>query len=154
MHTAYTNIVRMQHFGQSMSDTKKDKALTEINRLMESAQKRFPYSKSETKGSYFTDPKLQDTEAQLLAYIKSSEAKYGKDADNNTMKYDAWRQGKNFKMPLGGDMTLCEKPYENTALYGTSDERFANSFTAKDLLNPLETGSSLMTEKDVAAAKA
>ena len=157
MHTAYTNIVRMEHFGQSMSDAEKDKALAEINHLMESAQKRFPDSKSEIKGNYFTNPKLQDAEAQLLAYMKSSEAKHGKSANDDMIKYDAWRQGKDFEMPTG-NKTLSEMPYQNTELYLSSstkdNDRLTNLFTAKDLRNPLEAGQRVMSAKDVAIAKA
>ncbi len=157
MHTAYANIVRMEHFGQSMSDAEKDKALAEINRLMESAQKRFPDSKSEIKGNYFTNPKLQDAEAQLLAYMKSSEAKYGKSANDDMMKYDAWRQGKDFEMPMG-NKTLSEKPYNNIELYvasSTKNQGYRDFYNAKDhLRNPLEAGQRVMSAKDIAMEKA
>ena len=156
MHTAYANIVRMQHFGPNMSDIEKDKALTEINRLMESAQRRLPDSKSEAKGTYFTNPKLQNAEAQLLGYMKTAEAKYGKSSNDDMMKYDAWRQGQDFTIPIGNKM-LSETPYNNTEVYissSTKDQNNRNFYNATDhLRNPLKAGRNVMTKDQISLAK-
>ncbi len=155
MHTAYQNIVRMQHFGSSMSDAEKDKALAEIALLMESAQKRMPEIKMEAKGSYFTEPKLQDTEARLFSYMKGFEKIYPS-SNEDMKKYANWRNGEDFSMPIGTTMQLTETPFHNFNRYLSprADDGLVN-YTANDhLFKPLEAGKNVMTAKEFAEQKA
>ena len=160
MHTAYHNLVRMENFGNLLPDAEKDKAIAEINRLMESAQKRFPDAKTSDKGSYFKDTKIQNVEAQLFAFMKED---CTKNSNNNLVKeemqkYDSWRQGKDYaiKMPT---MEITESPFNNIELYGgvttKGIESLHGKFTAKDhLYNPLQKGRNVMTEAQMIRAKA
>ncbi len=160
MHTAYYNIVRMENFGPLMPDSEKDKAIAEINRLMESANKRYPNTDTSDKGAYFKDTKLQNVEAQLFAYMKKD---CEKNPDNNLVKeemqkYNSWRQGKNYTVE-GPIMSISEAPFNNIELYGGITTKEIDSlhgeFTANDhLYKPLERGQNVMSEKDIAIAKA
>ena len=160
MHTAYYNLVRMENFGPLMPDSEKDKAIAEINRLMESANKRYPDTDTSDKGAYFKDTKLQNVEAQLFAYMKKD---CEKNPDNNLVKeemqkYNSWRQGKNYTIE-GPIMSTSDEPFNNIELYGGITAKDIGSlhgeFTANDhLYNPLEKGRNVMSKEQVAIERA
>ena len=157
LHAAYYNIVRMEHFGKTMPDAEKDKAISEINLLMESAQKRYPDTKAANAGTYFTDPKLQNIEAQLFAYMKENSIQTPDDniIKEDIQRYEVWRHGKKFSRPLGNG-TYEEEPFHNRALFiSRQPDTDKPIYTAKDhLFNPLQKGKNIMSNEELAAEKA
>ena len=122
---------------------------------MESAKKRYPDMQPTDKGAYFKDAKIQNTEAQLFAYMQKD---CEKNSDNNFVKqemkkYEAWRQNKDYVQGF-----MSEYPFNNVELYGgtiTKDMKgLHGKFTAKDhLYNPLEKGQSVMSNKQLLEEK-
>ena len=155
LHTAYTNLVRIENFGPLLPEKEKDIAIAEVNKLMESAKKRYPDMQPTDKGAYFKDTKIQNTEAQLFAYMQKD---CEKNSDNNLVKqemkkYEAWRQNKDYVQGF-----VSEYPFNNVELYGgtiTKDMKgLHGKFTAKDhLYNPLEKGQNVMSDKQLLKEK-
>lgn len=177
MHAAYVDIVRMEHiFGVGCYEPGENKAIDEINRLLESAQKRFPSAKISDKGSYFTDEKLKNVEAQLFAFMREYIKKNPSDivAKDEIQRYECWRQGKKYIGQTIGNITLSEEPFHNGTLFGPKSIRY--DLKDKEALakmspeirkktinknvdlclynNALEKGRSVMSEKTLAMEKA
>ena len=157
MRQAYVNAVRLDHFNPIMIKGEKEKVLGEIQKVVEAAAKRFPDVKSADKGAYFKDPQIASAEGNLFAYLKA-DAQNSKDNvfKEETARYEAWRQGKNYEMPMGGK-TYSERPFENIDVYGHSHKVIENYdknvqvADAECFTHPLKTARNVMTSDQLAA---
>lgn len=157
MGAAYENLVKMEHLG-AMPDSEKAKGIAEIQKIIEAAKDRFPNVMAESKGAYFQNAKLQETEAVLFAYMKEDAQKSGDAvAQGDVARYASWREGKDFEIK-GGMMTIQEMPFENVARYGSAswrnDEK-RDDYTARDYLkNPLQSAKNTLSTEQIALEKA
>lgn len=159
MRQAYVNAVRLDHFNPIMIKGEKEKVLGEIQKVVEAAAKRFPDVKSADKGAYFKDPQIASAEGNLFAYLKA-DAQNSKDNvfKEETARYEAWRQGKDFEMPMGGK-TYSEMPFENIDVYGHSHKSIEDEkkryggdrVDAECFTHPLKTARNVMTSDQLAA---
>ncbi len=153
MGVAYENIVRMDHIG-GFTNSERDKALAEIQKIIDVAKKRFPDVKPEDKGAYFQHANVQSTEAELFAYMKADAAK-NKDniKQEDIVRYEAWRQSKDYELN-GPTMTLKEGPFMNTARYGSAqwrNEAPQPHYKADEMLkSPLKSAKTIMTKQEIA----
>lgn len=152
MAQAYQNVVKMEH-ADNMPDFEKNKVMADIQPLLDSAKKRFPDAQSADKGDYFTNPKLQNTESQLFSYMKTDAAKTP-DVDTRlkVARFESWRQGKDFEVPVGGGKGLSEMPFHNASNYGQRGD--TRSYTAENFGSPLKAGQSVKSQAEMARLKA
>ncbi len=154
MKTAYINIIRMEHMGAALPAEEKEKAMSEFQSILSVAQKRMPDVKAEAGGSYFTDEKLKSVEGQMFAYMKSDVEK-GKDmaAKGDVRKFEAWRQGENWKMPLGNGKVLEERPYHNKEVFlRRGDDKVTFKYNVQDYLyKPLKSAKNTLSKEEMQA---
>lgn len=154
LKTAYMNIIRMEHMGAALPPEEKKKAMDELQKVLSAAQKRMPDVKADAGGSYFTDDKLKSVEGQMFAYMKSDVEKGQSSSDKiDVKKFEAWRQGENWKLPLGNGKVLQEQPYHNSSVFlSRGDDKSGTKYNTHDFLyNPLKSAKNILSQEEIQA---
>lgn len=154
---AYDNFARLEHF--NVADDVKNEVLQEINLVLEEAKKRYPDAKQEnTQGTYFKDKDVAGMEQQLMPYMREV-AKSDFAFAQEVNRFEAWRNGNDAAITAGA-LTVKEMPFENAARWGNVDKIFNISKATEGdqalnyFFNPYESGKKVMSQKDLAIAKA
>ena len=140
---AYENLVRIEH-ADSMSIRDRDGHLSEINKVIEAAQKKYPGTVPASRGSYFKQPRVQIAEAKLFPLLQA-DLKENKNVlvKDKVEKYNSWRDNKASKQGV-----LVEEPFNN---HGEYSSRGCGEVQGKLIATPLQVAQGIMSKKQMDA---